>query len=262
MILSRKSLGIRLTKKVGQAIMETVFQIDQPDSGEKERKQERFAMVSRKEELLKQLETCVLEMEDEQVSQVAEDYISEGFNAYEGIMDGLCSGMEKAGQLYEEGEYFIPEIVGCSDAMYAGMDVLRPHIRVDKAEKQAAIVIGVVEGDTHDIGKNLVKTMLEATGYDVYDLGKDVPPRAFVDKAKEVGAKIVGLSTLMATTMDRMEVVVKLLEEAGIRDQLKIMIGGGPVSQKYANEIGADYYTSNASEAAELVKKILAQEDR
>ena len=218
-------------------------------------------MANTKEELLKQLETCVLEMEDEQVTEVAETYIAEGFNAYEGIMDGLCVGMEKAGQLYEEGEYFIPEIVGCSDAMYAGMNVLRPHIQVDKAEKKAAIVIGVVEGDTHDIGKNLVKTMFEATGYDVYDLGKDVPPQAFVDKAKEVDAKIIGLSTLMATTMDRMEIVVRLLEEAGIRDRVKVMIGGGPVSQKYADEIGADYYTSNASEAAELVKKVLAQEE-
>ena len=112
-----------------------------------------------------------------------------------------------------------------------------------------------MEGDTHDIGKNVVKTMLEATGYDVYDLGKDVSAQAFVEKAKEVQAKIIALSTLMATTMDRMKAVIDLLEQSGIRDQVKVMIGGGPVSQKYADEIGADYYTSNA---AEKVKEILA----
>ncbi len=217
--------------------------------------------LSRKEELLKELNRCVLEMEDEEVAEVAKLYIEEGGDAYEGIMDGLCKGMEEAGRLYEEGEYFIPEIVGCSDAMYAGMDVLRPHIVVDKDQKKASVVIGVVEGDTHDIGKNLVKTMLEATGYDVYDFGRDVKPQAFVDKAQEVNAKIIGLSTLMATTMDRMQVVIELLKEAGIREQVKVMIGGGPVSQKYAEEIGADFYTTNAAEAAECAKKILAHLD-
>lgn len=212
----------------------------------------------KQQQLLLQLETCVLEMEDEEVTSVAQAYIQAGYNAYDGIMEGLCRGMEKAGQLYEEGEYFIPEIVGCSDAMYAGMDVLRPHISVDKVGKREAIVIGVVQGDTHDIGKNLVKTMLEATGYEVYDLGKDVAPEAFVAKAREVGAKIIGLSTLMATTMDRMKTVIDLLKQEGMRDQVTVMIGGGPVSQKYAQEIGADYYTSNAAEAAEKVKEILA----
>ncbi len=213
---------------------------------------------TKKQELLQQLEDCVLEMEDDTAAAVAQEYVAAGYSAYEGIMDGLCRGMEKAGQLYEEGEYFIPEIIGCSDVMYAGMEVLRPHINLDQTDKKAAIVIGVVEGDTHDIGKNVVKTMLEATGYDVYDLGKDVSAQAFVEKAKEVQAKIIGLSTLMATTMDRMKAVIDLLEQSGIRDQVKVMIGGGPVSQKYADEIGADYYTSNAAEAAEKVKEILA----
>ena len=213
---------------------------------------------TKKQELLQQLEDCVLEMEDDTAAAVAQEYVAAGYSAYEGIMDGLYRGMEKAGQLYEEGEYFIPEIIGCSDAMYAGMEVLRPHINLDQTDKKAAIVIGVVEGDTHDIGKNVVKTMLEATGYDVYDLGKDVSAQAFVEKAKEVQAKIIGLSTLMATTMDRMKAVIDLLEQSGIRDQVKVMIGGGPVSQKYADEIGADYYTSNAAEAAEKVKEILA----
>lgn len=213
---------------------------------------------SKKQMLLEQLDNCVLEMEDEEVIHVAQAYVDAGYDAFEGIMDGLCVGMEKAGKLYEEGEYFVIELLGCSDAMYEGMDVLKTHLKKDQLEKKVAIVIGVVEGDTHDIGKNLVKAMLEATGCDVYDLGRDVPPADFVAKAKEVGAGIIGLSTLMTTTMYQMKTVVDLLEEAGIRDQVKVMIGGGPVSAKFAREIGADCYTANAAEAAAWVKQTLS----
>lgn len=212
---------------------------------------------NRKKMLLNRLETCVLEMEDEEVSGVAQTYIDEGFDAYDGIMDGLCAGMEKAGQLYEEGEYFVPELLGCSDAMYEGMDILKPHLKMETAERKAAVVIGVVEGDTHDIGKNLVKSMIEATGCDVYDLGRDVPAAAFVEKARAVDAQIVCLSTLMTTTMSQMRTVVELLEKAGLRDGVKVMIGGGPVSARFAREIGADFYTTSAAEAAACVKKIL-----
>lgn len=212
----------------------------------------------RKKELLGRLESCVLEMEDESVSGVAEDYIAEGFDAYEGIMGGLCAGMERAGRLYEEGEYFVPELLGCSDAMYGGMDVLKPYLKQDGVEKKAAVVLGVVEGDTHDIGKNLVKSMLEAAGCEIYDLGRDVPARAFVDKAREVGARIICLSTMMTTTMGQMQLVIDLLREEGLRDKVAVMVGGGPVSEQFAREIGADHYTANAAEAAACVKRILA----
>lgn len=212
---------------------------------------------NRKKTLLGRLETCVLEMEDEEVCGVARTYIGEGFDAYEGIMDGLCAGMAAAGRLYEEGEYFVPEILGCSDAMYAGINILKPHLKEEKTRRKGAVVIGVVEGDTHDIGKNLVKSMMEATGCQVYDLGRDVPAAAFVEKAREVHAKVIGLSTLMTTTMGQMKTVVELLEEAGLRDEVKVMIGGGPVSAGFAREIGADFYTANAAEAAACVKKIL-----
>ncbi|HIU43439.1 MAG TPA: corrinoid protein [Candidatus Ventrousia excrementavium] len=215
-------------------------------------------MSADKEKLLAELDRCVLEMEDEAVTGVAQEYVNNGYNAYEGIVNGLSRGMEKAGELYEQEEYFVPELLICSDAMYNGLDVLRPHLPKDASRGSVAVVIGVVQGDTHDIGKNLVKIMLEAAGFQVYDLGRDVEPRAFVEKAKEVGARIICLSTLMTTTMHNMKAVVDLLREEGLQDQIKVMIGGGPVSQAYAAQIGADAYTTDAAAAAGWAKGMVA----
>ncbi len=215
-------------------------------------------MSADKEKLLAELDRCVLEMDDEAVAGVAQEYVDNGYDAYEGIVNGLSRGMEKAGELYEQEEYFVPELLICSDAMYNGLDVLRPHLPKDTSRGSVAVVIGVVQGDTHDIGKNLVKIMLEAAGFQVYDLGRDVEPRAFVEKAKEVGARIICLSTLMTTTMHNMKTVVDLLREEGLQDQIKVMIGGGPVSQAYAAQIGADAYTTDAAAAAGWAKGMVA----
>lgn len=215
-------------------------------------------MSADKEKLLAELDRCVLEMEDEAVTGVAQEYVDNGYDAYEGIVNGLSRGMEKAGELYEQEEYFVPELLICSDAMYNGLDVLRPHLPKDASRGSVAVVIGVVQGDTHDIGKNLVKIMLEAAGFQVYDLGRDVEPRAFVEKAKEVGARIICLSTLMTTTMHNMKAVVDLLREESLQDQIKVMIGGGPVSQAYAAQIGADAYTTDAAAAAGWAKGMVA----
>lgn len=212
------------------------------------------AMSAEKEKLLAELDRCVLEMDDEAVAGVAQEYIEKGFDAYEGIVNGLSSGMEKAGELYEQEEYFVPELLICSDAMYNGLDVLRPHLKQDAGSGSVAVVIGVVQGDTHDIGKNLVKIMLEAAGFQVYDLGRDVEPRAFVDKAKEVGARIICLSTLMTTTMHNMKTVVELLKQENLYGDIKVMVGGGPVSQAFAAQIGADAYTVDAAAAASWAK--------
>ena len=215
-------------------------------------------MSADKEKLLAELDRCVLEMDDEAVTGVAQEYVDNGYDAYEGIVNGLSRGMEKAGELYEQEEYFVPELLICSDAMYNGLDVLRPHLPKDASRGSVAVVIGVVQGDTHDIGKNLVKIMLEAAGFQVYDLGRDVEPRAFVEKAKEVGARIICLSTLMTTTMHNMKTVVDLLREESLQDQIKVMIGGGPVSQAYAAQIGADAYTTDAAAAAGWAKGMVA----
>lgn len=211
-----------------------------------------------KEELLKALSDCVVDMEDEEVNGIAEEYIEAGYPAIDGILEGLVDGMNKAAQLYEEEEYYIPELLICSDAMYNGLEVLKPHLEQNTAEEKHKVVIGVVEGDTHDIGKNLVRIMLEAAGYEMYDLGRDVKLESFVEKAKEVGAEVVAMSTLMSTTMPGMGKVVEMLQEAGIRDNVKVIIGGAPLSWSYAKKIGADGYSDNAVEAVRLVDGLLA----
>ena len=215
-------------------------------------------MDEKKTNLLQQLAECVVDMKEDEVVDVAKAYIEAGYPAFDGIMDGLVSGMNKASDLYDAEEYFVTDVLLCSDAMYAGLEVLRPHLPADDsgAEKKR-IVIGVVEGDTHDIGKNLVKIMLETAGFEMYDLGRDVPLDSFVEKAKEVNADIICMSTLMTTTMVGMQTVIEKLKAANMRDQVKVMIGGSPISRKYADEIGAEGYSVNAVEAVKVAKQLL-----
>jgi len=210
-----------------------------------------------KEELLAKLSECVLEMEEEGAAEVAQEYIGAGYPAFDGIMEGLVDGMNKASDLYDAEEYFVTDLLLCSDAMYAGLDILKPYLPAEEGDGKAKAVIGVVEGDTHDIGKNLVKILMDTAGYEMYDLGRDVPLDAFVEKVREIDAKLLCMSTLMTTTMNGMRVVIEKLKEAGIRDKVKVMIGGSPVSQKFADEIGADGYSANAIEAVKLANKLL-----
>ncbi|HLR34296.1 MAG TPA: corrinoid protein [Tissierellales bacterium] len=214
-------------------------------------------MKDLKENLLKELSESVIDMDEDKAAEVSNTFIEKKFDAYEGIANGLAIGMGEAGRLYEEEEYYIPELLMCSDAMYAGMDVLKPHIKREETEERYKAVVGVVEGDTHDIGKNLFKIMLETTGFEVYDLGRDVPPVEFIKKAREINADLIGLATLMTTTMDNMKDVISLLEEEGIREDVIVMVGGGPVSQSFADQIGADGYSPEASRAARLAKKLV-----
>ncbi len=214
-------------------------------------------MSNLKEELLKKLAESVVDMDEDKAEEVSNTFIEKKYDAYDGIAKGLAVGMDEAGKLYEEEEYYIPELLMCSDAMYAGMDVLKPHLKHDETDERYKAVVGVVEGDTHDIGKNLFKIMMETTGFEVYDLGRDVPPIEFIKKAKELDADLIGLSTLMTTTMDNMEIVINLLKEEGIRDDIVVMIGGGPISQSFADKIGADGYAPEASRAARLAKELV-----
>jgi len=215
-------------------------------------------MPREKEELFKDLKNAVVEMDEDQVVVLANQVIEESVDAFEAIDQGLAKGMERAGQLFEEEEYFIPELLMCSDAMYTGLDILKPHLKPTTEGKKQKVVIGVVEGDTHDIGKNLVRIMLETSGFEITDLGRDVPPARFVDTAREISADIIALSTLMTTTMDGMQEVVRLLEKQDVRNQFKVIVGGGPISAAFAKRIGADGYASNAAEAVKLTKTLLA----
>ena len=214
--------------------------------------------MANKEELLKKLSDAVVEMEDDVVEETAKEYIEAGLPAYDGIMEGLVDGMTRASKLYDEEEYFVTDVLLCSDAMYAGLEVLTPHLpKTEEGNAKPTGVIGVVEGDTHDIGKNLVKIMLETAGFEMHDLGRDVPLQAYVDKAKEVNASLVAMSTLMTTTMPGMQTVVEKLKEAGIRENVKVIVGGGPISQRFADQIGADGYSDTAVDAVKLAKNLL-----
>ena len=217
--------------------------------------------MATKEELLQKMSDAVFEMEDEEISSICEEYIEEGYDALDGILHGLVDGMNRASDMYDQEEYFVTDLLLCSDAMYAGLDVLRPHLPEDASVGEAKkAVIGVVEGDTHDIGKNLVKIMMETAGFEMYDLGRDVTLDSFVEKAKEVDADLIMMSTLMTTTMPGMKEVINKLKEQGIRDSVKVMVGGSPISMKYAEDIGADGYSRNAVEAVEVAKRLCGME--
>lgn len=168
-----------------------------------------------KEELLKLLSDLVFEMEDEEIADIAQEYIDAGCDPLDGILEGLVDGMNRAGLMYEEEEYFVTDLLICSDAMYNGLDILKSYLPQEEAEGEIGYkcVIGVVERDTHDIGKNLVRVMLETAGFEIYDLGRDVPLERFIEKTKKVDAQLICLSTLMTTTMPGMEIVVNMLKK-------------------------------------------------
>jgi len=210
-------------------------------------------------DLLTRLALSVRDMDEEATRAVAREVLVHKIDALTAINEGLVAGMNEAGRLYEAGEYFVPELLLCSDAMVAGLEILRPHIPCESGLRKARLVIGVVQGDVHDIGKNLVALMCEVAGFEVYDLGKDVPPEAFVAKVREANADMLCLSTLMSTTMDGMADVIELLVRSGLRENVAVMVGGGPVSQSFADCIGADGYADNAIRAAHLAKKLLFQ---
>ncbi|KNF07974.1 dimethylamine corrinoid protein 2 [Gottschalkia purinilytica] len=215
-------------------------------------------MCNLKKHLLDQLSECVVEMEEDKVVKVANEYVNNKFDINEGITEGLANGMEKVGELYEEGEYYIPEMLICADTMYNGLDVLKANLKSQDVDEKYKAVVGVIEGDTHDIGKNLFKIMLETVGFEVCDLGSNVAPIDFINKAKEINANLIGVSTLMTTTMENMAEVIELLKRENIREKISVMIGGGPVSQTFAEKIGADGYAKDAHAAANLAKKLVS----
>lgn len=207
--------------------------------------------------IFEKLADAVVEMEDDEVKALSLQVIEEGVDAFDAIDQGLTKGMERAGVLFEEEEYFVPELLMCADAMNVGIDILKPYLKVDESAEKHKVLIGVIEGDTHDIGKNLVKLMLETSGFEVIDAGRDVDPEDMVDQAVEEEVEIICISTLMTTTMDAMEEVIQQLNDRGIRSQFKVMVGGGPISQAFSDKIGADGYSKNAAEAVKLAQKLV-----
>ncbi|MDR3270164.1 MAG: corrinoid protein [Peptococcaceae bacterium] len=214
-------------------------------------------MSEPKEELYQKMSDAIVDMDEDLVVELSEQAVNEGIDAFEAIDQGLTKGMERAGQLFEEEEYFVPELLMCADAMNVGIDILKPHIKVEAGKEKKKAVIGVIEGDTHDIGKNLVKLMMETGGFDLIDLGRDIPAAEFVARAKTEKAELICISTLMTTTMDAIADVITILKEQGIREQFKVLVGGGPISSSFASKIGADGYARNAAEAARLAIELM-----
>lgn len=173
------------------------------------------------------------------------------------LREGLIAAMAEVGRLFEEDEYFVPEMLVSARAMQAGLGLLKPHLVAAGAELAGKVIIGTVKGDLHDIGKNLVAMMLEGAGFEVVDLGTDVTPDKFVRGVMEHHPQVLGLSALLTTTMPAMALTLKALQDAGLRDQVKVIIGGAPVTQGFAQQIGADGYSQDASSAVRLAKALL-----
>jgi corrinoid protein of di/trimethylamine methyltransferase len=206
--------------------------------------------------ILRRLAAAVVDMDGDAAAEAAREALRCGVDPYVAISEGLSVGMQEVNELYERGEYFVPEILCCSDAMNVGIDILKPHLQSASRETPMRLIIGVIEGDIHDLGKNIVKIMLDAAGFDVVDLGKGVRAEAFVEEAQRAGTGIVGLSTLMSTTMGNMEKVTRGLVEAGLRDRFAVMIGGGPTSPAFAEKIGADGHGATAKDAVALAQEL------
>jgi len=211
--------------------------------------------MATKEELFEKLKNGVVEYEEDEVKEASQQALDDGYDALEMIMDGLAAGMEVVGDLYDRNEYFVPEVLMCADALYAGLDILRPHVPEKEDNVNAQVVIGSIQGDVHDIGKNLVKMMFDVAGWDVHDLGRDVPLEKFVEEQLRTDSEVVAMSAMMTTTMLGMKKVIKMIKEKN--PDVAIMLGGAPVTQDVANLFGADGYAESAGNAvSEGIKMI------
>ncbi len=203
--------------------------------------------MATKEELFAKLKDGVVEYEEDTVKDASRTVVDEGFDPLEAIMNGLAAGMEKVGELYEAQEYFVPEVLMCADALYGGLDILRPHVTDQEGGINAQVVIGSIQGDVHDIGKNLVKMMFDVAGWEVHDLGRDVPLESFVEEQLRTDSEVVAMSAMMTTTMLGMKKVIAMIKEKN--PDVAIMLGGAPVTQDVANLFGADGYAESAGNA-------------
>lgn len=210
------------------------------------------------EEFLNRVKKAIVEGNKNEAVQLAQRAITEKMDLNEVIEKGYIPGIQKAGQLWEEGEYFLPELITSAECMKAAMEIMQPELEKAQIDIRSAgkIVIGTVEGDIHDIGKNLVASILSANGFDVVDLGADVKIETFIEKAEEVNANLICLSALLTTTMTGQKKLIELLKEKGLYGRFKVMVGGAPVNQKWADDIGADGYSENALTAVGAAKKL------
>lgn len=217
----------------------------------------RAASEEKKRQLLNRLSDGVVNFDESVVKEAAQEALDVGVDAFEAIMDGLAAGMEAVGEFYNRHEYFVPELLMAADALYAGLNILKPHVNMGKSGRQpkGKIIIGTVEGDVHDIGKNMVKMMLEVAGFVVYDLGKDVPFERFLQEQIRTGSDIVALSAMTTTTMIGMKNVVEMIKEKN--SNVPIILGGAPLSLEVAEKYGADGYAKTAGTAVDEALRLL-----
>jgi corrinoid protein of di/trimethylamine methyltransferase len=213
--------------------------------------------MATKAELQELLKEGVINFKEDQVKEAAQQAVNDGCPALEMIMDGLAAGMEVVGELYEKNEYFVPEVLMCADALYGGLDILRPHVPKQEGGAIAQVVIGSIQGDVHDIGKNLVKMMFDVAGWQVHDLGRDVPLENFVQEQLRTDAEVVAMSAMMTTTMLGMRKVIKMIKEKN--PNVAIMLGGAPVTQDVAKLFGADGYAESAGNAVQEGIKMISR---
>ena len=207
--------------------------------------------------ILKEIGESVLAYQPKKVEELTQQGLDEGKSASELLNDGLIPAMDEVGKKYEAGEIYVPEMLMAAKAMKAALAILRPILAETGVEAKGKVVIGTVEGDLHDIGQNLVSIMLEGAGYEVHNLGIDNTKDAFVEAVKETESDVVAMSALLTTTMIQMPEVIEALKASGLRDGVKIIIGGAPVTQEYADQIGADGYAKDAAAAVTLVRGLL-----
>jgi corrinoid protein of di/trimethylamine methyltransferase len=215
-----------------------------------------MADEARKKEILEKLKNAVIQYDEDACKEGAQEALDAGLDANEAIFDGLVAGMEEVGRLFEAQEYFVPEILMCADALYAGLDILKPHCQQMDLGVKGSVVIGTVEGDVHDIGKNLVKMMFDVAGFTVYDLGRDVPLDQFVEEQLRRDSELVCLSAMMTTSMVGMPKVIEKIKAKN--PDCMIMIGGAPTSKELADKWGADGYAEDASNALKEAIKMVS----
>ena len=209
-------------------------------------------------DLLKEMAEAVIEGDEERAVVLAKEALEKGMDPTEAIEKGFSEGMKEIGKRFEKLEIYLPEVIISADAMVAGVEVFRQHILTKGGQSfLKTVLLGTIQGDVHDIGKNIVRIMLESHGFRVYDLGRDVPVLQFIEKVKELNPDIVGVSALMTTTMVHMPKLIEALQENGLREKVKVMLGGAPVLPEWAKKIGADGYGESAMEAVRVAKKLV-----
>ena len=214
--------------------------------------------MATKDEIIAKAKEAIANFDNDAAAAAAQEALDAGISPVDMIQEGFTTAMNEVGDQFEAGTLFLPHVIAASEAMTAGVNVLTPALEAlgSEMESKGKIVIGTIEGDIHSIGKDIVATMLKIAGFEVFDLGRDVPITSYVEKAKEVGAQVVASSALMTTTMVSQIQIEEQLKEAGLRDSFKTMVGGAPVTQDWADKIGADVYGENASDVVTKLKEM------